>query len=157
MKQTSLTEKEKEIARHLQGDLFIERRPFMTVADAVGLDEDEVILTINRLKQQGIIRKFAAIIRHQRAGYEKNAMIVWAVPADRAEAIGQIFASFGEISHCYERMPPLEGKYNLFTMVHFRRDKPEDLIQHLADCAGVSDFKVLESVEEFKKTSMAYF
>jgi len=157
MKQSNLTEKEKGIARHLQGDLYIESHPFRTLGDALGLEEEEVIRTINHLKQQGIIRKITAIVRHQRVGYEKNAMVVWAVPSDRTEAVGLLFASFKEISHCYERTPPLDGRYNLFTMVHIRKDKPADLIQRLAVRSGIHDFKVLLSVEEFKKSSMTYF
>ena len=123
----------------------------------MGSTEPEVIRIIDRLKQQGVIRKFVAILRHQQAGYEKNAMVVWAVPATACDATGRLFASFKEITHCYERTPPFEGKYNLFTMIHFRKNRPDDLIQQLAHLAGVDDFKILYSVEEFKKSSMSYF
>jgi len=114
-------------------------------------DETEVVNIIDRLKRQGIIRKFVAILRHQQAGYEKNAMVVWAVPKSACEATGHLFASFKEITHCYERTPPFEGRYNIFTMIHFRKDKPDEFIQQLALLAGIADFKVLLSIEEFKK------
>lgn len=157
MKSPALTEKDKALARQIQGDIPLEKRPFRVIGKTVCISEDDVITSINRLKRQGCIRKFAAIVRHQRVGYEKNAMVVWAVPETECEATGQLFASFKEITHCYERTPPFEGKYNLFTMVHFRKDPPEKLIRELATLSGIRDFQVLFSVEEFKKSSMSYF
>ena len=152
-----LTEKEKEIARHIQGEIPLVRRPFQQIGAAVGLAEEEVMDVIRSLKQRGVIRKIAAIVRHQRVGYEKNAMVVWAVPSERCETVGQLFATFKEITHCYERTPPFEGKFNIFTMVHFRTGDPGQLIKELAIRAGIADFRILTSIEEFKKSSMAYF
>jgi siroheme decarboxylase len=157
MQTTLLTDKEKVLAKHIQGDIPVHKRPFGMIGEAVGLREDEVIDIIGRLKRDGLIRKFVAILRHQKAGYEKNAMVVWAVPESACETTGRLFASFKEITHCYERTPPFEGKYNIFTMIHFRKDKPDELIQKLSLLAGIDDFKVLFSVEEFKKSSMTYF
>jgi DNA-binding Lrp family transcriptional regulator len=157
MQSSILTEEDKEVARHIQGDIPVDNHPFQVIGDAVGLSEEKVIATVNRLKQQGVIRKFSAIVRHQRVGYEKNAMVVWAVPAASCDVTGKIFASCKEITHCYERTPPFEGRYNLFTMIHFRNDKPDDLIQRLADLSEIRDYKILLSIEEFKKSSMVYF
>jgi siroheme decarboxylase len=157
MQSPMLTVKDKEVARHIQGDIPVDKHPFQMIGDAVGLSEAKVLAIVNRLKRQGIIRKFCAIVRHQRVGYEKNAMVVWAAPETSCEVTGKMFASCREITHCYERKPPFEGRYNLFTMVHFRNDNPDDLIQKLADLSGIRDYKILLSIEEFKKSSMVYF
>jgi DNA-binding Lrp family transcriptional regulator len=84
-------------------------------------------------------------------------MVLWAVPLDKCESVGNTLASFTEITHCYERVPPFEGKYNLFTMIHFREGIQEIIIQKLSQAAGIKDFKVLASEEEYKKNSMEYF
>jgi hypothetical protein len=84
-------------------------------------------------------------------------MVVWAVPTAKLAAVGKRLASFPEITHCYERTPAFEGKYTLFTMVHFRQDVSEDLLGKIAATAGVGDYKLLRSIEEFKKISMEYF
>jgi len=42
-------------------------------------------------------------------------------------------------------------------MVHFRKKTDEALLQEMAAAIGISDFKVLRSLEEFKKNSMEYF
>jgi siroheme decarboxylase len=157
MENDPLSGKEKELARYIQGDIPIEKRPFRTIGKAVGLAEEEVIAAINRLKHHKIIRKFAAIVRHQRIGYDKNAMVVWAVPDEACEKTGRLFAGFRQISHCYVRTPPFEGRYNLFTMIHFLRGNPEEFVRHLAALSGIGDYRILLSDEEYKKSSMTYF
>jgi len=109
------------------------------------------------MQVRGIIRKFGAIVRHQKAGYTQNAMVVWAVPEDQCESAGLRMASFPEITHCYQRTPAFEGRYNLFTMVHMRGDEDMDIIGKIAGSCGIDDFKVLVSEEELKKISMEYF
>jgi DNA-binding Lrp family transcriptional regulator len=121
------------------------------------MSEEETLKFIGDLMTKGVMRKFGAVIRHQKAGYTQNAMVVWAVPEDQREATGNVLASFPEVTHCYERTPLFEGKYAIFTMVHFRAGKSEAVIQKLSDAAGVKEFKVLTSEEEYKKSSMEYF
>jgi DNA-binding Lrp family transcriptional regulator len=146
-----------DLLRQLQGDLPVEKRPFRAVASRAGVNEEAVLDAIGTLAQQGVIRKFGAILRHQRAGITRNAMVIWAVPPDRTEEAGNIFASFPEITHCYERRPPFEGRYNLFTMIHAGKGPLEELIAKISGKAVIGDYQVLESLEEFKKSSMEYF
>ena len=146
-----------DLLRQLQGDLPIEKRPFRALASRAGLNEEAVLDAIGTLAQQGVIRKFGAILRHQRAGITRNAMVIWAVPPDRTEEAGSVFASFREITHCYERQPHFEGRYNLFTMIHSAEGSLEDTIAGISSRVGISDYQVLESLDEFKKSSMEYF
>jgi DNA-binding Lrp family transcriptional regulator len=152
-----LTETEKIISRLIQQDIDLEKRPFMDIAEKLGTSEEEVLATIRGLMAKGVIRKFGAILRHQKAGFSHNAMVIWAVPQERIEFAGQTLASFKEVTHCYERTPPFAGKYNVFTMVHFWEGNQESVIQKLSQKTGIKDFKVLTSEEEYKKSSMEYF
>jgi DNA-binding Lrp family transcriptional regulator len=152
-----LTLAEAAVARRLQGSIPLGERPFQSIAEEIGLTEAEVLAIAGGLRAQGIIRKFGAIVRHQLAGYTHNVMVVWAVPPTQLAAAGKRLASFPEITHCYERIPAFEGKYTLFTMVHFRQDADQDLLGKIAAAAGVDDYKLLRSIEEFKKISMEYF
>ena len=80
-----------------------------------------------------------------------------AVPEEACDAVGHLFASQPEITHCYERTPPFAGRYNLFTMIHFRTQDSEVRLREMAAASGIDDFRVLRSLEEFKKNSMEYF
>ena len=151
------SETEKKIAQLIQRDIPVEKRLFLHIGKQAGVPEEEVIETIRELKRTGVIRRFGAIVRHQKAGLTANAMVVWSVPEERTEAVGAIVSSFREVSHCYERIPPFEGKYNLFAMMHLKNTDSEKLIQEILNKTGMTDYKILETEEEFKKSSMEYF
>jgi DNA-binding Lrp family transcriptional regulator len=153
-----LSDIEVEIAKAIQADIPCEKRPFRRIADAIGITEDEVIATIESLIGRGFIRRFGAVLGHRRAGFTGNAMVIWAVPSDRIEEVGILLAAFEEVSHCYEREPAFEEKYNLFTMIHLKDAKDRDrLVRKMTVAAGIGDYLVLASEEEYKKSSMEYF
>ncbi|MDA8126671.1 MAG: Lrp/AsnC family transcriptional regulator [Deltaproteobacteria bacterium] len=152
----ALTATEVAVARRL-ADLTLTDRPFARIGAEIGLSEAEVLAIADGLRERGVIRKFGAIARHQLAGYRHNVMVLWAVPPAQCAAVGERLARFPEITHCYERLPAFEGKYTLFTMVHFHEEADAARLREIAAVAEGADFKVLRSSEEFKKISMEYF
>ena len=156
-KKRVLSKKETDIGREIQKNIPLTVRPFQSIAKRTGLTESELIKTIHKLLQQGTIRKFGAIVRHRRIGYSNNIMVVWAVSDGKIEEVGNKLAAFPEVTHCYERTPPFADRYNLFTMIHLKTDRDESLLMKMAAICGITDFKILKSLEEFKKESMEYF
>jgi DNA-binding Lrp family transcriptional regulator len=152
-----LTDEERTIGRLIQRDLALTRRPYREIADQTGMTEQDVLNVIKQMLAWSLIRKFGAVVRHREAGFFANAMVVWAVPEDRCEQVGQMLSSFAEITHCYERSPAFEGKYNLFSMIHLRSQDIEENVEIIATAAGIQDYRILASEEEFKKSSMEYF
>ena len=149
--------KEEHVLAAIQKDIPLVKRPFEKIASAAGLEEREALDIIQRLMEKGVIRKFGGVIRHRQAGFKRNAIILWAVPAEKTADTGKTLSAFKEVTHCYERVPPFEGRYNLFTMVHFPVGDPADFVRRLSQAAGVVDYRVLESREEYKKSSMEYY
>ncbi len=149
---------EQSIVRALQGDLPLEPAPFKKIAAGLGLTEEKLLAAISGLKRSGALRCLRAIVRHHKAGYSANAMVAWKVPAGRAVSFGKAAAASPAISHCYERLTRAGWPYNLYTMVH-GRSRPEVLkvVDGLVKKTGMKDYRILESLREFKKTSMVYF
>jgi siroheme decarboxylase len=154
---SAMSPREIAVARLIQGDIPLTGRPFQRIAEIAGMTEEEALSIARGFKTRGIIRKFGAIVRHQQVGYTNNVMVLWAVSPALAEEAGKALSGFAEVTHCYERTPPFAGRYNLFTMVHFRSRADEALLREMAAAAGIADFRVLRSLEEFKKNSMEYF
>ncbi|MFH1080458.1 MAG: Lrp/AsnC family transcriptional regulator [Pseudomonadota bacterium] len=152
-----LTDEERIIGRLIQRDIAMTRRPYGEIADQTGMTEQNVLNVIKQMLDRGLIRKFGAIVRHREAGFSANAMVVWAVPKDRREQVGHILSSFAEITHCYERSPAFEGKYNIFSMIHLRNRDIGKIVKKIATVMGIQDYRILASEEEFKKSSMEYF
>ena len=86
-----ITEIDKKVISLIQKDLPVDRRPFASIADKIGITEEKFIERVNNLKKQGIIRRFGATLRHQEAGFSSNAMVAWTAPEDRIEEAGKIF------------------------------------------------------------------
>ncbi len=105
---------------------------------------------------QKIMRRFGAVLRHQQAGFDANAMVCLAV-AD-TERAGALLAEDPHVSHCYERSPFEGFPYNVYAMFHGQSEA--ELEQSI--CSAVSalngpDHAVLTSLKELKKTSFVYF
>lgn len=152
-----ISDREKQIARRLQKDILVVSRPFQDIAHATGATEEEVLQITGDFFDRRWIRKFSAIVRHQKIGFTRNAMVVWAVPEERVDAVGKTLASFREITHCYERKPLFLDKYNLFSMIHLKDAEPESFIRGMAAQLDIPDYQILLSEEELKKSSMEYF
>ena len=156
--QRQFTPLEKKIIHELQQDLPVVRRPFAAVAERVGISEAELLDKVREFIADDIIRRFGATLRHQRTGFDANAMVVWEVEPERAEEVGNIFASFREVSHCYQRPAMPDWPYRLFTMIHGSSSGVcRQIAQRMSDAAGVEKFDLLFTQEELKKTTMAYF
>ena len=154
----TLTDRDIEIVRAVQGDLALEPDPFATPAQELGIGVDELIALLEDLQRRGYLRRFAAILRHRKAGFGANGMAVWSVPKSEVAEIGQKMAGYTAISHCYERPIYSDWKYNLFTMIHARKKgECESFVEQLARDHALNDFAVLYSTTEYKKIRLAYF
>jgi siroheme decarboxylase len=152
------SELEKKVIRQIQGDLPHGPRPFAEAAARIGISEDTFLDVIRDLKKQGVLRRFGATLRHQKAGYPSNAMVAWDVPENKAVATGQKLMQFREVTHCYERRRVAGWPYNLYTMIHgTSRDNCLRVAAQLAEAVDIHEYEVLFSEKEFKKTSMQYF
>lgn len=144
-------------ARILQSDIPLIFKPFTEIANICGLTRDDLMTWIKELSQKGVIRRFGAVLRHQKAGYRKNALVIWSLPPDAIENAGCIFAKLPFVSHCYERKPAFQNKYNLFTMVHGKDKTISSLVDPMSRLIHSNDFLILESLHEYHKTSPEYF
>lgn len=153
-----LTDTDIQIIQYLQGDIPLESRPFAQLADRLRIGEEQIVQRIQWLYDQGLIRRLAAVLRHREAGFAVNAMVAWQVDRDKADKVGKFFAEDAQVSHCYWRQVPKGFNYNLFTMIHARSQKDlKDRVERLSQCQDVKDYVVLESLQEYKKTSMKFF
>jgi siroheme decarboxylase len=153
----NLTAAEKKVCVMIQKDLTVTRSPFETVADVCEMTEDEILRMIQQLRQNGFIRKFGAILRHQKAGYRENALVIWSVPQEKIEKTGNALASFPFVSHCYQREPAFMMQYNIFTMIHSGEKNISSLINEMSEAAGIDKYLILKSIKEYKKSSPEYF
>ena len=147
------------IVERAQYDIDIVSEPFKAIIDELEIDYDKFFSILQELQNAGVMRRFAAILNHRKAGFNANAMVVWDVEeGEKGEKIGENAASFSAVSHCYLRPKYANWPYNLFTMVHGKTKEETNGI--IADMAKEIDSKThmpLYSSREFKKVRIEYF
>lgn len=153
------TEIEENILALAGSTLSESATPYADIAEKAGTDEKTVLELLTRLKDEKIIRRFGATLRHQKAGYGANAMVAWRVEeSQNPEKIGEQMAKRSEISHCYLRTVYPDWPYNLYTMIHGKGpDDCKKVVKELMAETGITDHCILRSLKELKKTSMKYF
>lgn len=153
-----LNQLEKQLVRELQEDLPLESRPFKAIAERLKLSEEKVIAMVKDFIRRGIIRRFGAAMSHLDVGYSANAMIIWPAPEEKTQEIGRAMASYPEVTHCYQRPGGPGWPYTLFTVVHGRKkEECLEIAARLSQETGITDYRVIFSVEELKKSTMKYF
>lgn len=107
------------LRRQLEKGLPLTPRPYQTLAENIGLTEQEVMAAIRQWQAQGLIKRFGLVVRHRTLGYTANAMVVWDVPDDQVQSLGQAMAQTSFVTLCYQRPRRLpDWPYNLFCMIH---------------------------------------
>ena len=133
-------------------------RPYATLADRLGMTEEEVLRRFSKMIDEGCIRRIAALPNHFRLGFRANGMSVWDVADEDATECGRAVGELPFVSHCYLRPRHLpDWPYNLFAMVHGHcRAAVEAQVQSIAETLGPRQrgFEVLYSKRILKKTGM---
>ncbi len=151
-------ETDRRVIRALQGDLPRGLEPYAAVGRTLGLERDEILARIARYREEGWLKRVAAVLAHVRAGIAANAMVAWEVPDEAIDAAGRTLAAAAAVTHCYARPPLPDWPYRLYSMVHARtRQECMETVAAVARDAGLGSYQVLFSTREFKKTSPAYF
>lgn len=133
-------------------------RPYHAIGGRLGVSGEEVIARLTRMREQGLIRRVAAVPNHYAIGYCANGMSVWDVSDERVDELGRRVGALPCVSHCYRRPRHLpDWRYNLFAMVHGRsRAEVEAQVAQIravlgADCVAG---EVLYSTRILKKTGL---
>jgi siroheme decarboxylase len=153
-----LTEDEVAFVLELQEDLAVEPTPFASMAQRIGTSEDAVLKAAAAFIDEGLMRRYAAVLHHRRAGFGANAMSVWKVPEDQTDEYGYLLAGYAAVSHCYRRPTYPDWPYALFGMIHATsKQRVEEAVADIREKSGLHDFRLLYSTKEYKKVRVRYF
>ncbi len=155
---SAMDETAREAVLLLQNDLPIERHPFKKIAEGGKFihGEKQLLSFCSEFLASGIMRRYAAVLKHRSAGYTANAMTAW--KADDKMDIN-LFMNEKAISHLYFRtVYPGRWEHPLFAMIHAKSDDElNDILKRLSDKSGVKDYLALSSLKEYKKKRVRYF
>jgi DNA-binding Lrp family transcriptional regulator len=160
-----LSELEAALLVEIQDGFPLTRTPYRDVAAAVddAVDADvsveAVLAATERLLADGCIKRIGCVVNHVVTGFRNNCMVVWDVPDDELDDLGEAVGELPYVTLCYNRprRPALDWEYNLFTMVHGREaDAVDAKIDELAADHLPVDHERLYSTETLKQTGARY-
>lgn len=152
------TDIDRELIALTQEGLPLTPRPWLQLAEQIGISEAEVIARVNSMLASGVIRRIAAVPNHYKLGFTANGMTVWDLDDDVASDMGKKIGALDYVSHCYLRpRHPSRWPYNVFAMVHGRtRDEVTELAEGIRELLGdhYRTHEVLFSTRILKKTGL---
>jgi len=144
----------------LQDGLDLVPRPYAVLAARAGLSEGEVLKTLAKWQDLGLVRRFGVVVRHHELGFGANAMCVWDVPDAKVSTLGKALAAEPAVTLCYRRARVLPAwRFNLYCMLHGReRAEVMGKLAGIEARHGLGRYPddVLFSVRRFKQTGARY-
>ncbi len=155
-----LNDSDNRLIAAIQDGLPLSPRPWAEVGERIGLSEREVIERVRALQEAGYIKRFGIVVRHHELGYQANAMVVWDVPDERVDEVGDALGRQRCVTLCYRRpRRPPHWPYNLFSMIHGKdRRRVLDYIDQITEELGLQEIRkaVLFSGRRFKQRGARY-
>jgi DNA-binding Lrp family transcriptional regulator len=116
-----------------QSGFPVVERPFRVVADDLGIDEDEALDRVRRLRERGIFRRFGAVLNPPVIGSSTLAAV--AAPEDRFAEIAEIINGYRQVNHNYRR----DHEWNMwFVVTAASREKRDSILEEIESKTGCS-------------------
>ncbi len=147
MKKTRvLDETNKAILNLIQSNFPISSRPYLVIAERLGLDEDDVIRRLKILKKNGIIRRIGGNFVPEKLGFV-STLCAAVVPEEKMESFTKTINRYPGVTHNYLR----DGSFNVwFTFIAPSMKEINANLKHISKETGVKKIINLPATRVFK-------
>ncbi|WMW24412.1 AsnC family transcriptional regulator [Methanolobus sediminis] len=140
-----LDDTDKKILNTIQFDFPLETEPYKKLGEELGISEDEVIERLDRLHNEGAVRKIGPIINRKGVG-GTSTLVAVSVPEEKVDEVAEYINAYHEVSHNYHR----PEKFNVwFTISAVNRERIDTILEELQEKTGL-DFVDLPTKKLFK-------
>jgi DNA-binding Lrp family transcriptional regulator len=138
----------------VQHPLKLISEPFSVYAEKLNCSQEALFELLCDYCANGIIRRIAGVLKHDKAGFIVNAMVAIEIPPEECDAVGTALGHFLFITHCYRRTSYPDWPFTLYAMVHAKSDEEfNEYIGRIKEVTGERTIVVLKSLKEYKKTT----
>lgn len=130
----------------LQESFPLVERPFLELAESLGIEENELIKRVSRLKEVGLIRRIGPILDLRRLGMS-GVLVAMKVSPGYADSVSSVVNEYDEVSHNYLR--PNESGYNLWFTISAPAERVDEIISEIKRRTGC-EMLVLPTIKIFK-------
>ena len=109
---TAIDDIDKKLVSLIQREFPLTVEPFSALGERVGINGEQVIQRIARLKKDGIVRLIGPVFDARKLGYQ-STLVAMKVAESRLEKAAEIIAKHPWISHAYQRNYPFNLWFTL--------------------------------------------
>jgi len=114
-----------------QSDFPVERRPFRRVGAELGIEEDEALERVRRLREAGVFRRFGAVLNPPVIGASTLAAV--RAPEERFDDIADIINGYRQVNHNYRR----DHEWNMwFVVTAGSLDRRDEILEDIEERTG---------------------
>ena len=137
---------DKLIINRIQSNFPISTNPYRDIAEELRLDENEVIHRIQKLKENGIIRRIGGNFGPDKLGFF-STLCAAKVPENKIRIFTEVVNNYPGVTHNYLR----EHDYNIwFTFISPSVEQIAKNLKEIETRTGVSDILNLPATKVFK-------
>jgi siroheme decarboxylase len=137
---------DKAILNRIQSDFPIASRPYLTIADDLGLSGSDVLNRLIRLKESGIIRRIGGNFVPGKLGFV-STLCAARVPEDNLTLFAETVNSYPGVTHNYQR----DSHFNIwFTFIAPTMAEIEAHLKDISQATGVREILNLPATKVFK-------
>jgi DNA-binding Lrp family transcriptional regulator len=140
-----------KILDSLQTGLKLEASPFQKIAAELGIEAEELLQRIKKLKKEGYIRRLGGVFRSSRLGY-KSTLIALEVEEENFYQAAEIINQHSGVTHNYRRDHQLNLWFTLSTASELER---ENFLAQIKALPGVKELYQLPK-EKFYKLNVFF-
>ena len=134
------------ILNRVQSDFPLTPRPYRTVAEDLGLSEDDVLNRLKGLKKEGFIRRIGGNFVPEKLGFI-STLCAARVPEDKIDLFAATVNRYPGVTHNYQR----NNEFNIwFTFIAPSMDEIHENIDRIRLETGINDIINLPATKVFK-------
>lgn len=131
MKSLQLNSLEKRVLNEFQHNMPLSEQPYLTMAHQLGVSEESLLHTLEKLKRLGAISRIGAVFRPNRIGV--STLAAMQVPEEELAQVADLVNSYQEVNHNYER----EHDFNMwFVVVATDQQQLDDVLESIEQQSG---------------------
>ena len=137
---------DRAILNRMQSDFPITSRPYLTIADDLGLSENDVIQRLARLKENKIVRRIGGNFVPEKLGFV-STLCAAKVNEDKIDLFASIVNQYHGVTHNYKR----DSEFNIwFTFIAPSMEEIEKNLENISQKTGIKDIINLPATKVYK-------
>ena len=127
----------KQLLNDYQQNFPLSPTPYLDIAKALGVTEDEVLAAFSALSEQEFISRIGPIIQPNHIGI--STLVAMAIPEEQLAVVANTISCFPEVNHNYER----SHRFNLwFVLMASDNTQLDSLLSSIEQQTGFKTLKL---------------